>query len=331
MQLTSVFRIAVVVLGVSCVSWAQAPADSGAVILTVNGAPVSAGEVRLAMQNVAAQLQRAGQQADDQQLFQAATEQVVSVRLLAQEARRRDIAIAASEVDAIMAQIDQQSGGREAVAASLASSGVTYDTLRTAVEESQLAERLVNAAVRPGVQVSDDEVQAFYANNPQMFQMPEQVRARHILFKIDEDAGDEESGQAKARAEQARQRALAGEDFDGLARELSEGPSADQGGDLGFFSAGQMVQPFSDVAFSLEPGEVSEVVQTSFGWHVIKVEERRAAGMRQLEEVREPLRNALLERKVNAGVAELVQSLREAADIVPSQAPSVAGTDRDAG
>jgi parvulin-like peptidyl-prolyl isomerase len=109
---------------------------------------------------------------------------------------------------------------------------------------------------------------------------------------------------------------LAGEDFGELAEELSEGPSAKDGGDLGFFSASSMVQPFAEAAFGLQPGGISEVVKTRFGFHVIKVEERRAGGTRPLVEVREPLRNALLERKVKGGVDTLLTRLRSEADIV---------------
>jgi peptidyl-prolyl cis-trans isomerase C len=327
----SVVPVFVAALGVCCTCWAQAPADTESVVLTVNGSPVSAAQLRLAMQSMASQLQRTGQQVDDQRLMDAATEQVVGLRLLAQEARRRELSIDAAELDGIMGQIDQQSGGRDALTESLTASGVPYDTLRNAVEESELAQRLIDTTVRPGLQVTDDEDQAFYTSNPQNFQAPEQVRARHVLVKVGQEAGEQEREQARARADDVRQRAVAGEDFAGLARELSEGPSADQGGDLGFFSEGQMVQPFSDAAFALQPGEISEVVETRFGFHVIKVEERRAAGVRPLDEVREPLRNALLERKVEAGVAELVESLRAKAEIVPSQPAGVQHGEEDAG
>jgi parvulin-like peptidyl-prolyl isomerase len=100
----------------------------------------------------------------------------------------------------------------------------------------------------------------------------EQVRARHVLAKADAGADEPTRAAARGKAEQAHRRALAGEDFAALAKELSDDASAAEGGDLGFFEKGRMVPAFADAAFALQPGEISAVVETQFGYHVIKVE-----------------------------------------------------------
>lgn len=106
--------------------------------------------------------------------------------------------------------------------------------------------------------------------------LEKQVRARHILFKVEPTADESEKATIKARAELARTRALKGEDFAELAMELSEDPgSAKKGGDLGYNTRGKMVTPFDDAQFALKPGEISEVVETRYGYHVIKVEDVR--------------------------------------------------------
>jgi peptidyl-prolyl cis-trans isomerase C len=308
---------------------AQGSTTENPTIVTVNGEAVTSAEVRVMMQNLASQLGQGQQQIDQQQLFQAATQQAVDTKLLAQEARRREIALDTGAVDGIMAQLEQQSGGREALDAFLGNMGLNYEAFKGTVGESVLVQSLVEQQIRPGVEVTDQEVEEFYQGNPQMFQRPEQVRARHILMAVEQGADEETKADAKARAEAARKRALSGEDFATLATELSDGPSAPNGGDLGFFSADRMVPAFAEAAFALEPGAISQVVETQFGYHVIKVEERRPASTQSLEEVKDPLRNALMEREVGEGVASLVEELRSKATIVPTAGP--ASTPSDAG
>lgn len=316
-------------LALACVAAAQAPTPDNPTIVTVNGDPVRSSEVRVMMRNLASQLGQGQQEIDQQQLFQAATQQAVDTKLLAQEARRREIALDTETLDRIMAQIEQQGGGREGLDDFLGNMGLTYEEFKGTVADSVLVQSLVEQQIRPGVEVSDQQVADFYEENPQMFQRPEQVRARHILMSVQQGADDETKADAKTRAAAARERAVSGEDFAALATELSEGPSAPNGGDLGFFSADRMVAPFSEAAFALQPGEISQVVETQFGYHVIKVEERREASTQSLEEVREPLRNALVERQVGEGVTSLVEELRSKATIVPAAAPT--GTASDAG
>ncbi len=170
--------------------------------------------------------------------------------------------------------------------------------------------------------MTDEEIATFYAENPQMFVTEEQVHARHIIYSAGEDADADTVVNARANAEEARKRAIAGEDFAELAKELSEGPSAPNGGDLGFFVYQQMVPPFAEAAFALEPGGISEVVRTNFGFHVIKVEEKRPAGTLPLNgETENHLRTLLTQQKTAEKVGALIESLAANADIKPLLAP----------
>jgi peptidyl-prolyl cis-trans isomerase C len=300
---------------------AQTPVTPEAVLLTVNGEPVQAYEVRLVMNNLAAQLQASGQQYDQERLFQASAQQVVDTKLLAQEAQHRELAAEPQMVDNIMTQVESEAGGTEALGVFLDEMGITKAQLRDSITESITAQRLIDETIRPAVQVTDRDVEAFYKENPEMFQRPEEVHARHILFKVDEGASEEDKVAARIRADDARARALEGADFAALAKELSEGPSAPNGGDLGFFSADRMVKPFADAAFALEPGSISDVVETQFGYHIINVEERRPPTTQSLDEVRESLKNGLIERKVGESIQATLEGLRDKADIVPTAAP----------
>jgi peptidyl-prolyl cis-trans isomerase D len=145
------------------------------------------------------------------------------------------------------------------------------------------------------VTVAEEEVAEYYENNKDEYISPEMVRARHILFKLEQNATTQEENTAKAKLTAVWTRINAGEDFAALAKQVSEGPSSVRGGDLDWFSRGRMVKTFEDAAFALSPGEVSEPVRTPFGWHLIKVEERREEENVPFEEVADDIRNRLAE------------------------------------
>jgi peptidyl-prolyl cis-trans isomerase C len=187
--------------------------------------------------------------------------------------------------------------------------------LAASVAESDLVQVFIETTIDPLVVVSPEDVETYYKEHPEMFQRPEQVHARHILMTAGPDASPEAKAAARAKAEAARKRALAGEDFATLATEVSEGPSAPKGGDLGFFARQQMVAPFADAAFALEVGQISEVVETQFGYHVIKVEEKRPASMMTFAEVQKPLTEMLRQNKGGEQTTKVLDQLAEKATI----------------
>jgi peptidyl-prolyl cis-trans isomerase D len=126
------------------------------------------------------------------------------------------------------------------------------------------------------------------------FEQPKQVKARHILFRVDEEAPKEKEEEARKKAETVLEKARKGDDFAELAKEYSEGPSGSRGGDLGYFAEGKMVKPFEEAAFALKNGEISDLVQTKFGLHIIKVEDVKEAGTQPLDEVRDQIKESLM-------------------------------------
>jgi peptidyl-prolyl cis-trans isomerase D len=143
------------------------------------------------------------------------------------------------------------------------------------------------------VSVSEDDIQDYYESNPDKFESPKTVEARHILIKLDPDANAEEVEKARQRIETIFDMANEGQDFAELAKQYSEGPTKDRGGDLGAFRREAMVKPFADRAFSMEPGEISEPVRTRFGWHIIKVEKVNPEKTTSLSEARNDIINDL--------------------------------------
>lgn len=134
--------------------------------------------------------------------------------------------------------------------------------------------------------ISAEDISDYYESNIEQFKSPQTVQARHILIKVDENAKPEQVEEARQRIEDVHQMANAGEDFAELAAEFSEGPTKTKGGDLGTFRRQDMVKPFSDKAFAMQAGEISEPVRTQFGWHIIKVERVNPASVRSLDEAR---------------------------------------------
>jgi peptidyl-prolyl cis-trans isomerase C len=259
---------------------------------------------------------------DEQKVAQMATQRVVEQKLLAQEARRFGIQANELRVAQMMQAVEQQAGGRESLEASLKTRGSSIEAMQAMMTEMDLARSFVEKQILPTITVSDEDVTAFYADNPELFLADEQVHARHIIFEAAQDADAQTVVETRAKAEEARKRALAGEDFAELARELSEGPSAPKGGDLGFFSRAQMAPTFAAASFDLEPGGISPVVRTTFGFHVIKVVEKRPAGKLPFDEVSEHLRSNLVQQKTGETVGKLLESLAEKATVTPLMAES---------
>jgi peptidyl-prolyl cis-trans isomerase C len=184
----------------------------------------------------------------------------------------------------------------QAEAAGLANDPAVQGALRVA-RDRVLSDALfarMDAANKPNAKAIDDLALATYKSNPKRFEMPEETGARHILIKLD-------TPDAKAQAGQILAELKAGADFDKLAKEKSQDPgSAAAGGALGYFPAGRMVPPFEAALGKLQkPGELSDLVETQFGYHIIKLEGRRPAGIRPFEQVKDVLRRELEVKTLN--------------------------------
>jgi peptidyl-prolyl cis-trans isomerase C len=313
--------ILLTLVAIAAIGFAQeAPAPEANInpaVLKVNDDLVYASDISMVMQNIAGQMGGRDKVQDQQQLVQMATQRVVEQKLLSQEALRVGIQPNDLRIAQMAQTLVKQAGGREALDASLAQMGSNYEQVIEMIREMDLVRSLIEQKISPSIQVSDEEVASFYAENQEMFKNEAQVHARHIITAADENADAATVAKASAKAEKARERAVAGEDFEELAREISEGPSAPTGGDLGFFTREQMVPAFADAAFALEPGQISEVVRSPFGFHVIKLEEKRPAGTPPLDEVSDDLRSMLVQQRTGQEVGKMVEALADTATITP--------------
>lgn len=164
-----------------------------------------------------------------------------------------------------------------------------------------------NEELAKTVEVSDEDIRAYYEANKEMFARAEKsVKASHILIKVAENAPEDAVAQALQRILEIRERLVAGEDFAETAQKYSEGPSAEKGGDLGWFTRGDMVPEFENAAFSLKAGQISEPVRTSFGWHLIKVEAVAEPGPAAYDEVKDEIADLLAEIRADEMMFDLL-------------------------
>lgn len=161
------------------------------------------------------------------------------------------------------------------------------------------------------VTVTEDEIRDYYEYNLENYKEEEQISARHILFRLENDASEEKVKEIREKALSVLEKARSGDDFTKLAKEYSEGPTKTKGGDLGSFSRGKMVKEFEEAAFRLKKGEISDLVRTSFGFHIIKVEDKMGASTKALDEVKEEIKQVLIIRETMDLAYEKAMSLQD--------------------
>jgi len=249
--------------------------------------------------------------------YRQTLDQLVMRELITQEAQARKIAPDEAAVERDFLQAREQFKSEQDWSRFLSKSGFDPGSFRTELRTRNVVDSVVKqeAAKLPAV-VTDADAKAFYDQNPKLFDAGERVRASHILLRVPEGAGADAKKAARGKAEAALARVRKGEDFAAVAREVSEDPgSAPRGGDLGAFGKGQMVPPFEQAAFALPAGQVSGLVETPFGLHIIKVQERLPAGKVPFDPVKGQIKDHLAQTRRDKAVNDLVQGLKAKAKI----------------
>jgi peptidyl-prolyl cis-trans isomerase C len=244
---------------------------------------------------------------------------LINIELLKQRATDEDRQKGEAEAQKRLDQLIERAGSEEDMTRQLKAVDLTLERLRAKLVEEATAEMVLQREMN--IQISDEEVKKFYEENPARFEQPERVRAAHILLATREpdtrrELSEDEKAAKLRKMEGLLERARKGEDFAALATEYSEDRgSKDKGGEY-TFPRGQMVPEFEAAAFALPPGKVSDIVTTSFGYHIIKVYEKIPARVLPLdEEVREEVRNVLKAQRLAAEMDGHMKVLAEAAGV----------------
>ncbi len=292
------------------------PATLPDVVARVNGEAVSKAEFENAVRMLES---RAGQGVPFEkrdEVYRQVLDQLVGYKLLVQETRVRKLTVADTEVDAQVGQIRQRFPSEEAFTKALAEQKVTLEKLKQDTKTQILITKIIDAEVTPKISVTDKDIDGFYEQNKQRFNEPEAVRASHILIRFPPNADAAAKKQARDKADEILKKLKAGGDFAALAKENSQDQgSAANGGDLGFFPKGQMVPAFDSVAFALKPGQLSGIVETQYGYHIIKAVERRAARLVPLAEVRNEISQFLTQQQQQQKAEAFVNQLKAKAKI----------------
>jgi peptidyl-prolyl cis-trans isomerase C len=285
------------------------------VVARVNGEDVKKADFERMIKTIEA---RAGQPMPPDrrdEIMRGALDQLVIYTLLSQESKARQIKIDDTEIDQKVQQLRSQFPTQQAFDEALKQRGLTLDSLKHDARVDLSVTKLMDAEMSTEASVTDQEAKDFYAKNPDKFQQPETVRASHILVRVDEKADAGTRKKARAEIDAVLKQARSGGDFAKLAQEHSQDGSAAQGGDLNYFPRGQMVPEFDKVAFELKPGQISGVVQTQFGYHIIKVTDRKPARTVPYEEASAQIKQFLTEQKKQQRADNFIAGLKKKSKI----------------
>ena len=242
-------------------------------------------------------------------LEEKALDQAIGAKLLLDQASRLDLPVSAADVDAEVAKVVAQVGGKENYRKALAAQGISEEQFRKELEKGAKVNRLVEQACSSVAEPTDDEVAAFYAAHKAEYVAPEQVLCQHILVKGTDDAALDKIKDIRARIVDGKA------DFAEEAKRHSDCPSGQQGGSLGWFGRGMMVPEFDKAAFEMKKGEVSGVVTTQFGYHIIYKADQRGGGQQTLVDVHDQIRDLLRHEARGRAMDAYVAELREKATV----------------
>jgi peptidyl-prolyl cis-trans isomerase SurA len=250
------------------------------------------------------------------QVLRRAFDQVVAEKLFHSQAAALQVEVSDEEVNAAIEDIKKRNNADDKMLDKmLAEQDLTRAVFREQIRGQLESFRVLSAKVRAKVKVTDDDVKNYYQRHPGEFLGEEELHVRHLLIALAESATPMEVGRAMLAGEKARQRVAGGEPFAEVAKAVSGGPNAAEGGDLGWLRRGTMQRSLEEVVFALKDGEVSALVRAGPGLHLFKVEERRQGGGKSFDQAKEEIRDRLTMEQTQAYREQFLGELRRDAVI----------------
>jgi peptidyl-prolyl cis-trans isomerase C len=294
--------------------------DPATTVVRVNGEEITRGEI---LELVNAAMQQFGGQVPPQQLsqiqsqmYQRFKEDLITKKLIDAAVAAANIEVTNEEVDEALAKIKESLPEGQTIETALASQGMTIEKLTDSIRNDMATRQFMESKTEGVEGASEDEAKEFYETNPENFKIEETATASHILIKFGEGETDETKVEKKAQLEKIRADIIAGTlSFEDAAKTHSGCPSGAEGGLLGTFGKGRMVPEFEAATFAQEINEVGDIVETQFGYHIIKVSERQPEGVRSFDESKERIIDYLSAQKKQQAIADYLESLRDSATI----------------
>jgi peptidyl-prolyl cis-trans isomerase C len=313
--MTAVVLSLILVAGPGFAEEKKSGSDKAAV---VNGDVITRGDLDRAVDFGKRQATQKGQPLTAEQLAaleKDALDKLIGIQLLYQASIKAGNKVDQKQVDEKFAQFRKRFPTEDAFKKAMGEWHVTEADMKAELKKGMVTEAFVVKNFVDKTTVPEEKVKAYYDNNPQFFKQPEKVKASHILIKVKPKASEAEKAEAMKKIQAIQEKLKKGADFAEVAKASSEGPSAAKGGSLGYFGRGQMVGPFEDTAFSLEPGKVSDVVKSPFGYHLIKVMDKKPESTIPFETVKPRIEQYLKQEVVQKEIKKYIDNQRKEAKI----------------
>ena len=297
---------------------ASDPKPSDEKVAVVNGVVITRTQYDKELDVHRERISRQGKQISDDQVAELQKdilEGLIEREVLYQESQKAGIKITDQKVNEQLSGIKKRFPNEEEFKKALASMNLTEAEVREQIQRGLAIRELIDTKVANKIVITEEETKAYYTDNPQLFKKPAQVKASHILIKVEPTADDAKKAAAGKKIEEIQQKLKEGGEFAELAKEYSEGPSSTKGGDLGYFQRGQMVKAFEDTAFSMKANEISGRVETRFGYHLIKVYDKKPTQTLSYADVKDKIAQRLKQEKVEKDATRYVETLKKDAKV----------------
>ena len=248
-------------------------------------------------------------------LQEKALDQAIGARLLLERSQQLDVPVSAADIDAEVAKVVEQVGGEENFKKALAAQNITEEAFRSELEKGARVNKLVEQACTGVEEPTEQEVTDFYEAHKSEYVTEPKVLCQHVLVKVEDNSSSDEKSAAFEKILAIKERIAAGGNFAEEAEKNSDCPSGREGGSLGWFGPGMMVPEFDKVAFEMKKGEVSGVVTTQFGYHIIYKADEQPGGQQTLVDVHDQIKDLLRHGARGKAVDAFVAELREKAEI----------------
>ncbi|AWV89303.1 peptidylprolyl isomerase [Bradymonas sediminis] len=293
----------------------QLPVEATGPVAVVNGAEVTADDFNEAIKLTTSMMPGQAVTPQIAQMLKSNTlDRLIDMKLIDAALEKAKVEVSTEEIDAEMAKFKERLPNKEEYEKFLEQRGLTEAKMRENIGKDRQLRELLKKEY--GGEATEKEAKEMYDKNKDRYSHGAQVHARHILLNVKKDADEATVADAKKRADAiAAEAKKPGADFEALAKEKSEGPTASRGGDLGYFEKSRMVPEFAEAAFAMKAGEISDPVRSDFGFHIIQVVDKKEAGTTSFDEAKEMLIAQLERQKFMDAMTKLLEDLKKDAKI----------------
>lgn len=301
-------------LSIGLPSWAGENQGPQTKVAAVNGVVITQNDFDKEVKEIQHRFTSMGRPVNSEQmqaLKSDVLESLIDRELLFQESKNNGIKIEEAEINTKLDSIKKQFPSDEDFKKALGRMDIAEADLTSQIRRDLAVNQLIAKQLADKITVPEKDIKSFYDDNPKAFIKPEQIKASHILIKVDSQAEESKKTEARKKIEDIQDKIKKGGDFAALAKESSQCPSSAGGGDLGFFGRGQMAKPFEDAAFALAPGEVSSIVETSFGYHIIKLTDKKPGETIAYKDAKEKIQQYLKQMKLQEQLGTYTEELEK--------------------